>query len=366
MTHPKEKPYIVILAGGGGTRLWPKSRQSIPKQFLKLFSHRTLLQETYSRVAPLTDNDRIFVVAPSKYQQEILTELPDLTEDNLIIEPQAKNTAPAFGLASTVISKRNPDAVLTFIASDAYLVEIDEFQRVLLSSAIIAERRDDIVVWGLHPTSPDTTLGYIHSGDEVDEVNQFPIFRVLGFREKPNASTAQAYIATGKYFWNLFNVAVKARVLLDAIGEYAPDLKRGLDVIAAAWGTERYRVVAEEMFSAFENEPIELAVWQKANNLVMIPASYSWSDIGNWDRLYDISDKDADQNSVLCESGEYLSYDSHGNLIHTHGRAVATIGVKDMVIIDTPDVVMICPMQRCPDVKKLVELLKSRGKKEYL
>ncbi len=366
MIHPKEKPYIGIMAGGGGTRLWPSSRQSVPKQFLKLFSNKTLLQETYSRVAPLTDNDHIFVIAPEKYKDEILAQLPDLNHENLIIEPMARSTAAALGLASVVIHKKNPNAVVHYITSDDYIVEIDEFQRVLITASIIAEKRDDVVVWGIHPTFPATGYGYIQSADEVDEANGLPIFKVRGFREKPNETTAQAYVATGKYFWNTCKFSQKVEVMLKAIKESMPALNEGLDKIAKAYGTDKFFDVCTEVFTGLESEPIETGVMEKIRNIVMVPASYTWSDIGSWDSLYDISPKNEGTNSVLANNGEYYGYDTEGCLVQTNGRMIATIGLTDMVIIDTEDVLMVCPKNRCQDVKKMVELLKSKEKKEYL
>lgn len=366
MDHPEAKPYIAIMAGGGGTRLWPKSRQNIPKQFLSLFSHKTMLQETYSRIAPLTDNDHIFVVAPEKYKEEILKELPDLSVKNLIVEPMARSTSAAIGLASIIIEKHDPDAVVNFITSDDYIVEIDEFQRVLISASVIAEKRDDIVTWGVRPTFASTGYGYINSGDELDEVNGLPVFKVRGFKEKPSATTAQAYIATGKYFWNTCKFTQKVAVMLTAIEQSMPELSIALDKIGDAYGTKKFDIVCKEVFETLEAVPIEISVMEKTKNIVMIPANYTWSDVGSWDSLYEISVKNDGTNSVLTESGEYYGFDTHGCLVQTNGKMIATIGLHDMVIVDTNDILMICPKNRCQDVKKVVELLKERDKKEYL
>jgi mannose-1-phosphate guanylyltransferase len=366
MEHPKQKPYVVIMAGGGGTRLWPKSTLTRPKQFLRLFSKKTMLQETYSRIAPLTDNDHIFVVAPEKYKERILEELSDLSSDNIISEPMARSTAPAIGLASMVIHKKDPEAIVHFITSDDYIVEIDEFQRVLLSATIVAENSNDIVVWGIHPTFASTGYGYVHSGDEVSEVNSIPVFRVKGFREKPNATTAQAYIATGKYFWNTCKFSQKAFVMMDAVRQTMPELYAGLQRIVDVYDTEDMPRVAHEVFESLESEPIETGVMEKIHNVLMIPANYTWSDVGSWESLYDISPKNEGTNSVLTETGEYFGYDTEGCLIQTNGKAIATIGLRDMIVIDTDNIVMICPRNRCQDVKKLVEVLKEKERKEYL
>jgi len=367
MVHPQEKPYIAIMAGGGGTRLWPKSRQSVPKQFLNLFSKKTLLQETYSRIAPLTDNEKIFIIAPDKYVEEILKELPDLNRENIIIETMPRGTAAAIGYASAVISRTNPNAVVHFIPADHYIPEVDEFQRVLLSASIIAERREDFIIWGIHPTAPAVSYEYIQSGDEVDEVNSLPIFKVKGFKERPNISVAQAYVASGTHFWNHGNFSQKAYVVLDAIKETMPELYTGLAEILKA-DESQLQVVAGDVYRRLPSDNIsfDIGVMVKSKNTVMIPVDYTWNDIGNWDNLYSISEKNEGTNSVLKQDGDFISHDTHGCLVHTNGKLVATVGISNMIIIDTHDVLMICPMDRCQDVKKIVEKLKEKDKKEFL
>jgi len=366
MIHPREKPYVVILAGGGGTRLWPRSRKNIPKQFLNLFSKKTLLQETYSRIAPLTDNDRIFIVAGEKYKEEILNEIPDLSIENLILEPEPKNTAAAVGLASLIISHRDPNAVFSSLHSDHYIVEIEEFQRVLVTVSVYAQDHDDIVTWGISPTRPATELGYIHSGDEIEEINGLSLFKVKGFKEKPNLVTAQAYVASGTYFWNGGQYSQKVSVMLDSIKKHMPKLWEGLSKIEKVIGTPEYDKVLREVFAELDSEPIDTGISEKAKNLVMIPASYTWSDIGSWDALYEISPKNEGTNTVLIDKGEFIGYDTHRSLIQTNNKLIATIGVTDMIIVDTEDVLLICPKDRAQEVKKIVEQLKEKDMKDYL
>lgn len=366
MEHPKLKPYLVILAGGGGTRLWPKSTKSMPKQFLSLFSHRTLLQETYARIAPLTDNDRIFVVSSPAYRDEILKQLPDLQETNLILEPIAKNTAAAIGLACSLISKRDPDAIVHSLHSDHFIGEIDTFQRVLLSASIMAEQRNDIILWGVVPTRPASELGYIQSGQELEEINGIPLFGVRGFKEKPNAATAQAYIATGKYFWNHGYFSQKVSVMLDSIKEHMPELSAGLDRIQDAYGNDNFDEILKQEFEKFDSVAIDVGVVEKAKNIIMIPAPYPWSDVGSWDTLFTILPKNDDSNSVTPEADYHIGLDSHGCLISADNKIVATIGLHDMIIVDTPNALMVCPKDRSQDVKKLLELVKNRNRVDLL
>lgn len=366
MKHPNLKPYIAILAGGVGTRLWPKSTKSMPKQFLNLFSKRTLLQETYARVAVLTDSDRIFVISSEKYKHEILAQLPDMQEENLVIEPEPKSTAAAIGLAALIIAERDPEAVMHIITSDDYVGEVDIFQKVLVTASIIAEQTEDFVLWGVVPTRPAAEYGYIQSGEELQEVNGFPVFRVKGYKEKPTVATAQAYIATGKYFWNTCKFSQRARVMLQGISEHMPELYEGLQRIRQSLGTNAYEKVLSEEFAKLESVPIEYGVMEHVQNAVMIPAPYTWSDVGSWDALYDILHKNDGTNSVVPDEEFHVGYDTHGCLISAGSRLVATIGVRDMIIVDSPQALMICPRDRAQDVKKLLELIKDRGKTDLL
>lgn len=366
MEHPKLKPYVVILAGGGGTRLWPKSTKSMPKQFLKLFSHRTLLQETYARIAPITDNERVFVVSSPHYRDEILKQLPDLKETNLILEPVAKNTAAAIGLACAIIAAKDPEAIVHSLHSDHFIGEVDTFQRVLLSASIMAERRNDIILWGVVPTRPASELGYIQSGEELEEVNGIPLFGVKGFKEKPNVATAQAYIATGKYFWNHGYFSQKVSVMLQAIEQHMPELYQGLLAIRDVYGTEEYQAVLQREFERFESVPIDIGVVEKAKNIIMIPAPYPWSDVGSWDTLYTISAKNIDNNSISPEADYHIGLDTHGCLVSADNKLIATIGLHDMIIVDTPQAIMVCPKDRSQDVKKLLEIVKEKGRTDLL
>mgnify|MGYP005851719065 CR=1 FL=1 len=362
MEHPRHKPYIVILAGGGGTRLWPKSTKSMPKQFLKLFSHRTLLQETYARIAPITDKDRILVVSSVKYKEEILSQLPDLKEDNLILEPMAKNTAAAIGFACTVVAERDKDAIVHSLHSDHFIGEVDTFQRVLLSASIMAEKRDDIILWGVVPNRPAPELGYIQSGQELEEVNGIPLFAVKGFKEKPQVAMAQAYIATGRYFWNHGYFSQKVSVMLDAIKTFMPELFRGLELIKESIGKDNYQDTIVSEFEKFESVAIDVGVVEKANNIVMIPAPYPWSDVGSWDALFEILPKNDDTNCVTPDPAYHVGLDSHGCLVAADGKLISTIGLRDLIVVDTPNSLLICPKNRSQDVKKLIEELKRRGK----
>ncbi|MDQ3098502.1 MAG: sugar phosphate nucleotidyltransferase [bacterium] len=370
MVHPKEKPYIVIMAGGGGTRLWPKSRQEVPKQFLNLFSKKTLLQETYSRIAPITDNNRIFIIAPAKYAEEILRELPDLTEDNLIIESSPKGTAAAIGMASMIISKIDSDAVVHFLPADHYIIEVDEFLRVLLSATIAAEHSDNFVLWGIHPTFPAIGYEYIQSGDEVEEINSLPVFKVKGFKERPNISVAQGYVASGTHFWNGGYFTQKASVVLHGVEKTMPELWTAMQSVGKVYSEnkENYKVALHGVYETLDvqNVSFDIGVMVKIKNIVVMPVTFTWTDVGSWNALYDISEKNDGTNSVLRAQGDFIGYDTNGCLVHTNGKLIAAIGLENMIIIDTNDVLMVCPRDRAQDVKKITEILKEREKKEFL
>lgn len=359
--------YVVIMAGGSGMRMWPKSRARRPKQFLKFFSNKTMLQETYSRIKGVVPFGHVLIVTPEMYVEEIKKELPEIPKENIIIEPVARSTAAAIGLSCIKLLKRDPNAVVSFLTSDDYVKEKVKFGKILTAASNMAKKRDVFVVWGVRPYCPSTGYGYVHSGEEVDRVDGFPFFEVRSFTEKPDLTTAQAFLASGKYFWNTCKFTQKAKVMQEAIKTHLPKLYDGLVKIDSVLDTDKETRVTEEVFSRLDSIAIEFGVMEKVKNIVMIPADLTWSDVGSWSSLYDLSpNTHGDTTLIGDESSEYIGIDTSGCLIHGSGRLIATIGVTDLVIVDTVDTILVCPKSRAQDVKKLLDLLKKKKRFEFL
>ncbi|PWU23948.1 mannose-1-phosphate guanylyltransferase [Candidatus Cerribacteria bacterium 'Amazon FNV 2010 28 9'] len=359
--------YVVILAGGGGTRLWPKSRNATPKQFLKLYTQNTLMQDTYRRARFFADADHILIISNADYVDEVRNELPELPRENIIGEPAKRETAPAMLLGALLAYKKDPDAVVVNLASDHIATNEQEFQHVIETAITVAARKKDIVTVGITPTFPHSGLGYIEIDGEVEHVNRLPIFRVANFTEKPNVATAKAFIATGKYFWNACNYVWSAETIIEAFRKLSPAILEHMCPISDAIGTHAFQSALLKAYEGVEKIAIDYAISEKADNLVLIPGDFGWNDIGDWKVVYDLQHKNDAGNVVMSESknGELVCHDSHNNLIHTHDRLIALVGMNDTIVIDTGEIILVMPKERSQDVKKVVEGLKEKGE-QYL
>ncbi len=358
--------YIVILAGGGGTRLWPRSRKNTPKQFLKLVSNLSMLQETAKRVESIVSFDRLYVVVAGDYAKKVKEQLPQIPEENILAEPSPKGSAAAAGLAAIHILKKDPDAIISTLASDHLIKKESEFRHILGVTQDSAESGEYLVTIGIVPTYPHTGLGYIHIGPEKLKSRKQSIFEVESFTEKPNLPTAQAFVATGEYFWNANINSYRAQTLINALRNFMPDHYAGLMKVQNSIGTPEENEVLEREWGQMENIPIDYGVLEKAKNVLIVPGDFGWSDIGDWNVLYEVAAKHPEANVLTgLGDGEHIGVDTVGCLIHSDNRLVATVGISDLVIVDTPDALLIIPRERAQDVKKIVEKL-NEDKKAHL
>lgn len=360
--------YAVILAGGGGTRLWPKSREATPKQFLKLAGNDTMMQVAAGRVTKLVNWDRVIVVTNDKYRSEVHKQLPQVPLENIIAEPQKRDTALAMLVGTLFAQNQDPDAVVINSASDHVVADEREFVRVMKAAAEVAYEGQYLVTVGITPTFPSSGFGYIKIANELRKLDKnLNLFKVENFTEKPNEATARAFISTGQYFWNANMYVWSATTLEEAFRQYMPTLHeqtQGLRNVS----NKAFHEMLPDIYKEAEAISIDYAISEKANNLVLIPGDFGWNDVGDWKIVYELGKQDLAGNVVLGEgdANHTLAINSHDNLIHTHGRLVAMVGLDDMVVVDTPEILMIVPKNKSQDVKKLVERLKEEGKKEYL
>lgn len=367
MSH-LDHTFAVILAGGGGTRLWPKSRTQTPKQFLKLASEQTMLQMTAYRFSKLVDWKKIIVVTTKAYVNDVSRQLPEIPEENIIAEPEKKDTAMAMLVGALLAKSRDPEAILVNDAADHIVKDEQEFLRLMRAAAEVAAGNQFLVTVGITPTYPSSAFGYIKVGDELRKVDKnVPVFKVDSFTEKPNEATARAFISTGRYFWNANNYVWSAQALQAAFQEYMPDMyeaTKNLDTL----DTQAFFDSLEQAYKDVPSISIDYAISEKAENLVLIPGDFGWDDIGEWKVVYDLGTKDLAGNVIIGEGDKHdtLTINAQNNLIHAQGRLVSIIGLNDLIVIDTPEILMIAPKSRSQDVKKLVERLKEEGKTEYL
>ena len=369
MSH-LDHTFAVVLAGGGGTRLWPKSRKKTPKQFLKLTGDETMLQVTANRFAKLVPWERIIVVTTSQYQDMVRDQLPEIPSENVIAEPAKRDTAMAMLTGALYAKSKDPEAILVNDAADHVVVDEKEFLRLMRASAKVASDHKHLVSVGIIPTYPSSAFGYIKIGEEIKKVEKdISVFKVDSFTEKPNTATARAFISTGKYFWNANNYVWSAKALQDAFEKHMPDMYQITKKLESLNSTE-FKKALPKAYDAVEAISIDYAISEKADNLVLIPGDFGWDDIGEWKVVYDLGTKDLSDNVVVGDGKNNqihaLTVESRNNLIHVGDRLVALIGIDDMIVVDTDEIVMIAPMERSQEVKKLVERLKEEGKEEYL
>ncbi|PIR59097.1 MAG: mannose-1-phosphate guanylyltransferase [Candidatus Pacebacteria bacterium CG10_big_fil_rev_8_21_14_0_10_56_10] len=360
--------FALILAGGGGTRLWPKSRAQAPKQFLKLTSSQTMMQVAADRTNQLVPWERTIVITNQLYLKEVRRQLPQVPEQNIICEPRQRDTALAMLVGAMFAQLKDPQAVIINSAADHVVTNQAEFVKVMQSAAEVATQESWLVSVGITPTYPSTGFGYIQIGAQLSKLGRgLPLFKVDSFTEKPNQATARAFISTGKYFWNANMYVWSAATLMAAFQTHLPEMA---DLAAELPGLKprQFHQQLDKIYDQAETIAIDYAISEKADNLVLIPGDFGWDDVGDWQVVYNLSAKDPAGNVVLSDSDtpQTLIVESHNNLVHSNNRLVALVGVDDLVVVDTGEIVMVVPKHRSQDVKKLVQRLKEDGKTEYL
>ena len=355
--------YIVIMAGGSGTRFWPLSRKRRPKQFLPIAAERTMIEETFRRIRPLVPPRRIYTIANAAQSRTIRGLLPAMPAANALVEPQARNTAASLVLATAHIYRRNPEAVVAVLASDHRIGDEPAFLRKLEAAAEAAARSESLVTFGVQPTFPSTGYGYIQfSRDGARTINGEPFYRVLAFREKPSLEKAAAFLASGDYVWNSGMFLWRASVFARALERFAPDFfpfwNRTIDALAG-----NSKAALAKIFEEIPALSIDYALMEKAGGTIVCAGDFGWSDVGAWSALGDLWPRDGRGNA---RRGEIVAVDAEGNIIHNPGKLTALIGVKDLVVVQTKDVLLVCRKDRDQDVKKILDVLNKDGKKEFL
>lgn len=346
----------VIPAGGAGTRLWPRSRRSTPKHTLRLGRRGPLLRDTYARLRPLAGE--VYVVTELAQRDIINSVLPEINAEHLIIEPVARGTTNAYGLAALTVAERHPDAVMVAMASDHVVRGRAAVTRAVRAAVKAADKTRSLVLFGLKPTFASTGLGYIHAPRR----GPLGTLRVESFKEKPNLRTATRFVNSGGYYWNLAWFAWRVDVFLEELKRYAPRHFNGLlKVMEARRANDEARAAA--LYRKLPVEVIDRSVLEKTDRLLLVPGTFDWTDIGNWAEIGDQVRADANGNSVY---GEAVLVDTTNSVVIGDKRLVSTIGLRDMIIVDTEDAILVCPRSRAQDVRKVVDALKRARKTRYL
>jgi mannose-1-phosphate guanylyltransferase len=354
--------YAVILAGGTGTRLWPLSRQACPKQALQLIGERTMMQHAVDRLAPLFAPDHILVVTRGEYAPLLGEQVPEVPAENFILEPEGRGTAAAIGLASIHLKQRDPDAVMAILTADHYIGDVPAFQQAV-QTGYAAAQADWLVTLGIHPDFPSTGFGYIHQGAQVMAVDGQVVYRVESFVEKPDGETAQKMLAAGGFSWNSGMFLWKAGTILAQFEQLMPELYQELERLAGHLGQPDYLDVLQAIWPTVKKETIDYGIMERAKAAAIIPVEIRWTDVGSWGSLEGLLPTDRDGN---IWTGVHLAIGTHNTLALGGKRLIATIGVDDLIIVDTPDAVLVMKKEREQDVKAIVNQLADQGLAQFL
>jgi mannose-1-phosphate guanylyltransferase len=363
----------VILAGGSGTRFWPRSRRARAKQVLALDGERSMIQQTVERLKPLAGPKHIWVITNEFLAQEITDQLKGVPNEQIIQEPVARNTAPACGLASFLVERENPDAILGVFPSDHVIADESRFLKALQKGIEVAANGANIVVLGIEPTRPETGYGYIETGDYArDDI----ALHVRRFTEKPNLNRAQEFVAAGNYFWNSGMFLWSARTLANAVREHLPETAPLLESIAAAYGTPKFDQVFRELYPKCENISVDYAVLEPRSakgehlsNLYCLPAEFAWNDLGSWASLYEYQMETrlrGDGDGNVADTEGHTSLEASNNYVYSPKKFVALVGVEDLVIVDTEDALLIARRDHSQDVGKIVKELGLAGRNDLI
>jgi mannose-1-phosphate guanylyltransferase len=363
MTSHHSELYVVIMAGGQGTRFWPRSRRQRPKQLLNIVGETTMLEQTVARLSSLIPAERIVIVAGRAYHDLIREDLPQLPDANFLFEPIGRNTAACVAWAALWVQQHAPDGIMAVLPADHLIRNEAEFLRVLGVAAQAARPFNRLVTLGIQPTHPETGYGYIRVGEDRHQIEGRDVFRVAQFVEKPSRQRAEQFLAEGKYFWNSGMFVWRADSIWHQVSRYLPQLAQELDAVRQAMTTDALTTVLDWVYPRLPSVSIDVGVMERAQDVWVVPADIGWSDVGSWRALSEFLAPDAQGNVVI---GSQRGFDTTGCFIYAPNKLVATIGITDLVVIETDDVVLICPKDRDQDVRKLVELLEREGRQDLL
>ena len=356
--------YALIMAGGSGTRLWPLSRKSRPKQLLRIFGKSCLLELAVQRLQTVVDTKNIYVLTNAAYAEAVRNDLSDLPPENIIGEPQGRDTAAAIGLAASILNQKDPDAVMGVFTADHIIEPVEVFAQTVSRAFELAEENSrSSVTFGIKPTWPHTGLGYIQAGDPLTSADDdYQAFKVSSFKEKPSSDLAQEYLDSGQYYWNSGMFVWRVKNILDQLRQFLPASYKILQEIAVHWGKDDGQKTFEQLFPTLQKISIDYAVMEKAPDVLMVVLPCRWVDLGSWPVLAEVLSADGHGN--VSTAGHVELVDSHNNVVvcEDDSHLVALIGLQDVVVVHSPEATLVCHKSQAQLVKDLVARLEQQGK----
>ena len=357
--------YPVILAGGSGTRFWPRSRRKMAKQVLNLDGEQSMIQQTVARLLPLATEDKFWVITNDQIFDIISGQLKKVPKKQIVSEPAARNTAPAIGLAAFLLIREDPDAVIGMFPADHVIKDEKAFHKVISDAIALAAAGENMVVMGITPNRPETGYGYIEAGEKIGD----GLHRVRRFTEKPNQQRADEFLAAGNFYWNSGMFLWSAKTLVNAMREHLSETAPYLEEIAAAWGTSRFQSVFEHLYEKCESISIDYAVLEPrsakgehSSNLYCLRADFGWNDLGSWTALFEhhlAQSKNGDGSNVI-EAEDHFVLNAEGNYVYSPNKFVATVGVNNVVVVETEDAILVTTREHSQDVGKVVKHLAEK------
>lgn len=357
--------YAVIMAGGKGTRFWPRSREKMPKHLLDIVCEKTIIQETIERIAPLVPAENILIVTGASHADELIKQVPQIPKENIIIEPVGRNTAPCIGLAALHVMWKSPGEVMAVLPADHLIADAARFRHILSAADEMARRGDYLLTIGITPTCPETGYGYLEIGARKATVQSEDFYAVKSIREKPALPQAKAFLERGGFYWNSGMFVWRVDAIAKALKKWLPDLHRGLAEIESALGSDEEKTVVESVYRKLHPISIDYGVMEKAENVLLIKGDFGWSDMGSWDALWEVLEKDEHGNAAHV-GGRFVGIDSRNSLVHSPRKLVALVGVEDLIVVETEDSLLVCKRGCSQDVKRVVETLDAKKMKDYL
>ena len=355
------KKTALIMAGGRGTRFWPRSRKQLPKQFLSLTGDgRTMIQLTVDRLLPIISIEDIYIATNKDYKQLVKEQLPDLPDENILCEPVGRNTAPCIGLGAAHIAKKYEDAIMIVLPSDHQIKMPDIFRDTLKDASRLAEQGENIITIGITPNYPETGYGYIKFIPDKKSGNAYEVER---FVEKPNLEKAREYLETKQYLWNAGQFVWKVSTILKNLKTFMPDSYAHLEKISASIGTDSYEETLQSEFAQMEALSIDYGVMERASNIYVFPGNFGWDDVGSWLAVGRLQEQDENGNII---SGDVISVDSKNSIIQGDKKLIAAVGLDNIVIVDTEDAILICHKDDAGKIKDVMKQLEDTGRNELL
>jgi len=357
--------FIVLMAGGVGSRFWPRSRKELPKQVLNLLGERTMLQMTYDRIKPLVTDEKILVITNEDLTGQVQQQLPDLPAENIIAEPFGRNTAPCIGLAGAIIQSRtSEDEAMVVLPADHLIAEDEKFRNTIRAAVEYAQGNECLVTIGVKPSYPETGYGYIQRGQELNVQSGHQIYKVKTFAEKPNMDTAERFLQSGDFLWNSGMFIWSTKLIMEEFAHHEPEMSEGFKEISAVIDTEKMSEALFNVYSKIRSVSIDYAIMEVAEQVCILEADFIWNDLGSWEAAYNISEKDSDGNVVQAAHAQLL--DSKNNYIYSTKKLVAAIDIENLVIVETDDTLLICKKDQSQKVKDVVDALRRKKMDHYI